>query len=54
MDLGVIVICDTCKDLKVTFEWLQLALDASHVVRYLGAECQCGFHLVECEVIDCG
>lgn len=44
--------CDTCAFSIRTLEYCQLALDGSHVVRYVWALCDgCGYRLVEAEVV---
>jgi len=44
------MLCDVCGDVVHQFGWLQLALDGSHVVRYLGELCLCGYRVVDAEV----
>jgi hypothetical protein len=46
------MLCLTCGDIQRGLEWLQLALDDSHVVRYHAVECQCSYRLVEVEVVE--
>lgn len=46
-----ILMCDVCGDVERALEWVQLALDASHEVRYRAVECQCSYRLVDVEVV---